>query len=64
MNYAKNTLLIYSFMFGPGNRAVIESCRHGVAVLESHGLYPGGAAGHSHSATNVQVRILGKKLSE
>ena len=47
-----------------GNRAVGESCRHGVAILESHGLYAGGPAGHSHSAANVQVRILGKELSE
>src|SRR6202171_4831000 len=47
-----------------GNRTAGESCRHGVAVLESHGLYAGGAAGHSHSATRVQVRIPGKKLSE
>jgi hypothetical protein len=31
-----------------------------VAVLESHGLYTRGSARHSHSATKVQVRILGK----
>ena len=44
--------------------AVGESCRHGVAVLESHGLYTRGSARHSHSATKFQVRILRKKLSE
>jgi predicted dithiol-disulfide oxidoreductase (DUF899 family) len=41
-----------------------ESCRHGVAVLESHGLYAGGPAGHSHSAAGFQVRVPGKTLSE
>src|SRR6266404_7748816 len=51
----------FSFL---GNRTVGESCRHGVAVLESHGLYARGSARHSHSATKVQVQILGKKLSE
>src|SRR6266853_1073390 len=51
----------FSFL---GNRTVGESCRHGVAVLEYHGLYARGTARHSHSATKFQVRILGKTLSE
>src|ERR1051326_8778006 len=51
----------FSFL---GNRTAGESCRHGVAVLESHGLYAGGSAGRSHSAAKVQVRIPGKTLSE
>jgi hypothetical protein len=44
------------------------SCRQimstGVAVLESHGLYARGPAGHSHSAAKFQIWIFGKKLSE
>ena len=51
----------FSFL---GNGTAGKSCRHGVAVLESHGLYARGTARHSHSATKVQVRILGKKLFE
>src|SRR5262252_9546322 len=51
----------FSFL---GNRAVRESRGHGVAVLESHGLYAGGAAGHSGSAAELQVRIPGETLSE
>ena len=47
-----------------GTESMIESCRHGVAVLESHGLYARGPARHSHSAAEVQVRILGEELSE
>src|SRR4029453_4485561 len=51
----------FSFL---GNRAPGESCRHGVAVLESEGLYPGGPAGHSYAAAGLPVRIPGKALSE
>ena len=51
----------FSFL---GNGADGESCRHGVALLESHGLHTRGAAGPSHSATKFQVRVPGKKLSE
>src|SRR5258706_2023805 len=47
-----------------GNGTAGESCRHGVAVLESHGLYARGAARHSRAATKFQVRIPGRKLSE
>ena len=43
-----------------GTEVDVESRRHGVAVLESHGLHAGGPAGHSHSATKVQVRVPGK----
>src|SRR5262249_9327470 len=50
----------FSFL---GNRTEGESCRHGVAVLESDGLHAGGAAGHPGSAANVQVPVLGKTLS-
>jgi hypothetical protein len=35
-----------------------------VAVLEPDGLYAGGPAGHSRSATKFPVRISGKELSE
>src|ERR1700731_2490038 len=51
----------FSFL---GNRAVRKPCRHGVPVLESHGLYAGGPAGHSPPAAKFQVRIPGKTLSE
>ena len=92
----KNTLLLYSFMFGPNwdkpcpsctslvdgfdrtwyqvtrDAALVaiakattgESRRHGVAVLESHGLYARGSARHPHAATEFPVRIPGKALSE
>jgi predicted dithiol-disulfide oxidoreductase (DUF899 family) len=47
-----------------GYGAVRKSCRYGVAVLESHGLYTRGAARHPYSATKIQIRILRKALSE
>ena len=47
-----------------GTESIGQSCRHGVAVLESHGLYARGPARHSDSATEFQVRILGETLSE
>ena len=46
------------------SRNDVEPRRHGVAVLESLGLYAGGPAGQADAAAEVQVRILGKKLSE
>ena len=51
----------FSFL---GNRTVSESCGYGVAILESDGLHARGSAGHSHSATEFQVGIPGKTLSE
>src|SRR5262249_11819896 len=47
-----------------GNRAVRESCGHGVAVLESQGLSAGGRQGYPAPAAEFQVRIPGKTLSE
>src|SRR5437867_12354782 len=47
-----------------GNRVDVESSRHRVAVLESHGLHARGAAGHSHAATTIQVQIPGGALFE
>ena len=51
-------------IFTSGGPNVGESRRHGVAVLESHGLHAGGTAGQTHSAAKVQVGIPGKTLSE
>src|SRR5436305_1636900 len=50
----------FSFL---GNGSVDESCRHGVAVLESHGLYARRSARHSHSAAKVQVRTHAKTVA-
>ena len=47
-----------------GTETIRKSCRYGLALLESDGLYAGGPAGHSDSATGFQVRIPGKELSE
>src|SRR4030095_420439 len=47
-----------------GHRTTRKSCRHGLAVLESDGLYAGGTAGAYHSATAFQIRVPRKALFE
>lgn len=46
-----------------GNRIAGESCRHGVAILESDGLYARGASRSCHAAPGFQVRVSGQELS-
>src|SRR5213079_236403 len=45
-----------------GDRAAREPRRHGMAVLESHGLHAGGAAGYPHAAAEVPVEVPGEAL--
>ena len=47
-----------------GTESMSNHRRHGMGVLESHGLYARGPARHSHPATKFQVRIPGETLSE
>ena len=47
-----------------GNRVDVESSRHGVAVLEPHGLYARRPTRYSDAATAVQVRVPGDTLLE
>ena len=47
-----------------GHRTGRKSRRHGLALLESDGLYAGGSTGPYHSAADFQIRVPRKALLE
>ena len=47
-----------------GDGVAAQSCRHGVAVLESDGLHARGPAGPGDAAAEIQERVFGRELFE